>query len=66
MKADAWSGAERILDESACPICLSERCEGHDPASTSDNSSGSRQEVFVEDKLSGKGHEGVRRFHVGP
>jgi hypothetical protein len=26
---DAWSGAERIVDESACLVCGRESCEGH-------------------------------------
>ena len=26
--AGAWAGAERILDESACPVCLRESCDG--------------------------------------
>ena len=27
---DAWDGSDVILDQSACPICLKETCEGHD------------------------------------
>ena len=31
MRPDAWTGADVRLDESSCPICLSETCEGgHD------------------------------------
>ena len=26
--ADAWNGADIVIDESACPICLRESCEG--------------------------------------
>jgi hypothetical protein len=28
--SNAWTGAEVVIDPSACPICLSEMCEGHD------------------------------------
>jgi hypothetical protein len=28
MSADAWTGAARVIDESACPLCLRENCEG--------------------------------------
>src|SRR5262245_9574849 len=30
MSANAWAGADVMLDESSCPICLSEQCDGHD------------------------------------
>lgn len=26
---DAWAGAEKVIDESACPTCGLENCEGH-------------------------------------
>jgi hypothetical protein len=29
--ADAWTGADVVIDESACPICLRESCEGCTP-----------------------------------
>lgn len=27
-RPDAWDGAERVLDESACPVCARETCDG--------------------------------------
>ena len=30
MSADAWAGADTVLDESSCPTCHRENCEGHD------------------------------------
>ena len=30
MKADAWQDSPVVLDESACPICQLESCEGHE------------------------------------
>ena len=45
---DAWEGAERIIDESACPICLSEMCEGNCRPETPDPATDPATEAAAE------------------